>query len=100
MLVLTLSFLFLKDKSLKDTLNETIRSVIENELNVLTQNAKIDSIESYNENFLKANSKQYERVIEVAKLTYDLNPAQNQKKALDLLTNIKDKNYSINLEVN
>jgi hypothetical protein len=100
MLVLTLSFLFLKDKSLKDTLNETIRSVIENELNVLTQNAKIDSIESYNENFLKAHSKQYERVIEVAKLTYDLNPAQNQKKALDLLTNIKDKNYSINLEVN
>lgn len=83
---------------MKDTLNESMRSVIDRELAQLAPTG-LDSIESLNTNFLKANPTSYERVIEACKITYDLEPEKNVRKALDLLTNIKNKGYSITLKV-
>ena len=75
-----------------------MRLVIDRELAQLVSPA--ESVESMNESFLKAQPNNYERVIEACKIIYDLDPEKNAKKALDLLTNIKNIGYSISLKVN
>lgn len=92
----------LKYKASKSTLNETIVSVIENELKDLFNNGVVETVEVLNERFLKDNSTNYSCMVEAAKVVYDLNPTGNQQKALDMITNIDLKKYSsdsINLKV-
>lgn len=92
----------LKYKTAKETLNETVVSVIESELKDLFDNGVVQTVEAMNEAFLKANSANYSCMIEAAKVVYDLNPSANQKKALDIITNIDLKEYtpeSVSLKV-
>lgn len=60
----------------------------------------LESIEKLNNEFLKLNSNNYECVVEVSKLIYDLNPSSNQKKATELLTDLSGNKYSFSLKVN
>ena len=57
----------------------------------------LESVDKLNETFLTLNSSNYESVVEAAKVVYLLNPAQNQRKALDLLTNVNS--FKSNLHV-
>ena len=93
-------YIFILDKAVKETLNESMKLVIDRELAQLVSPAGLESVERFNESFLKAQPNNYERVIEACKIIYDLDPEKNAKKALDLLTNIKNKAYSISLKVN
>lgn len=79
----------IKYNKVKQQLNEIVSKVIDKELNALTE-SNSQTVEQLNDSFLKENSETYESVIEVAKLTYDLNPETNQKKSLELLTNISN----------
>ena len=63
-------------------------NVIESELVKLHAKATTDSVEQINENFLKENITNYVSAVESAKLIFDLNPASNQKRALDLITDL------------
>ncbi len=89
------------DNKIKETLNETIRQVIDEELNSIISDPKGHSVnvEEINEKFLKANATNYECCIEVAKLVYDLNPVANQKRALDLLMDLSNKQSPISIKV-
>lgn len=87
---------------MKETLNEFMKVVIDKELEQLVLKGGANAnVESLNETFLKeASPDSYESVIEACKLIYDLDPSENgSKKALDLLTDIKNKSYSISLKV-
>ena len=89
------------DNKIKETLNEAIRNVIDEELNLIISDPKGNAVnvEAINESFLKANEANYECCIEVAKLIYDLNPTVNQKRALDLLMDLNNKQGSITIKV-
>ena len=89
------------DNKIKETLNETIRQVIDEELNSIISDPKGHSVnvEEINETFLKANATNYECCIEAAKLVYDLNPVANQKRALDLLMDLSNKQSPISIKV-
>ncbi|CAF0928928.1 unnamed protein product [Brachionus calyciflorus] len=90
-----LSKFLLKYSQIKETLNESVRAVVENELKNL--NPSSESVEKMNEKFFKENSNTYESLIEYAKVLYDSNPSQNQAKALDLLTNVDAKNEKLSI---
>jgi tetratricopeptide (TPR) repeat protein len=81
----------IKYNEAKATLNKTVVDVIETEL---FENLKGDSVESLNEKFLTLNSSNYLCVIEAAKVMYLLNPATNQMKALDMITDLDFKKYT------
>lgn len=55
------------------------------------------SVEKLNENFLSVNQDNFESLIVGSKILYDLNPNENQQKALDLFKNISKENVSVNL---
>ena len=78
--------------------------VIEKELKTLIKDgATVDSVEEYNEIFLKESSRNYSCVLEAAKIIYDVNPTANQMRALELSTNVSQENYdqgTLNLNVN
>ena len=78
-----------------------MRSVIDKELLTLISNPKqsATNVEDINETFLKEHTSSYECCVEAAKLIYDLNPTANQKRALDLLTDLSNKQNSINIKV-
>ncbi len=57
------------------------------------------NVEEINEAFLNENKLSYECCVEAAKLIYDLNPTVNQKRALDLLTDLSNKQDSITIKV-
>lgn len=88
-----------KDSKAKSTLNEAIVKVVDSELNKLLEKGANQSVEEYNNQFLKANSNSYDCVIEAAKLMYQLNPETNQSKALTLLTDIANKSFKVTLKV-
>ena len=89
------------DNKIKETQNETVRQVIDQEMSSLISDAKANSanVAEINESFLRANMSNYECCIEAAKLIYDLDPTANQKKALDLLMDLGKKQNSITLKV-
>lgn len=91
-LIINDNCIFFSDKTAKSTLNELLVNVIETELANLYKST--ESVEQLNENFLKENANNYFCVIEAAKLIYNLNPDTNQKRALDLVTDLTNKNYS------
>lgn len=86
----------IKYKEAKATLNATVVDVIETEL---FENTPADSVESLNDKFLAVNSSNYLCVIESAKVMYLLNPATNQKKALDMITDLDPKKYTHTLRL-
>lgn len=90
----TLCKFLIKYKGLKETLNESIRTVIEKEL---TQLASNDSVEKLNETFLKSSPKSFAKLIEATKIMHDIDPEKNTKNAISLLTDIKP--YSISLKL-
>jgi peptide alpha-N-acetyltransferase len=87
----------IKYNKTKETLNETVRSVIDQQIATIQPNA--ENVAEINESFLKQNSTSYECCVEVAKVIYDLNPTVNQKRALDLVTDIDSKQSSIPLKI-
>lgn len=93
------SFFLTKDKSLKDTLNESIKVVLDRELADLG-NGVDTNVATFNDTFLKTNANNYECVVEATKIAYDLDPTESgANKALGLLTDFKNKTSSISLKV-
>ncbi len=85
-----------KDKAAKATMNETVVSVIEAEL---FDKSPSGSVESLNEAFLKEHSSNYVCLVEGVKVMYQLDTANNQKKALDILTEMDTKKYGDSLSL-
>ena len=75
-------------------MNEVIASVIDAELESTFKDDVQVSVEQANESFLKANVRDYKCAVEAAKLIYELNPSQNKKRALELITDISAEKYS------
>lgn len=90
------------DKAAKTTLNEAVVSVIEAELKSLFDAGVVEAVEALNEKFLKSNAANFSCLVEAAKVVYELNPSTNQKKALDMFTNVDPKSFkegSFNIQV-
>ncbi|RNA23874.1 N-alpha-acetyltransferase auxiliary subunit [Brachionus plicatilis] len=85
----------LKYEKEKCSYNTDVLGVIQNELKHLELFGQ--SVEKLNENFLSVNQNNFESLIVGSKILYDLNPNENQQKALDLFKNISKENLSINL---
>jgi len=85
-----------KDKAAKATLNDTVVAVIETEL---FDNSPAGTVEALNEAFLIKNSSNYACLVESVKVMYQLDVANNQKKALDMLTEMNTEKYGDSLKL-
>lgn len=73
-----------------------VLEVIENELKNLQLYEA--SVEKLNEKFLNANQANFECLLEGSKILYDLNPENNQNKALAILKNITKEKVLVNFK--
>lgn len=86
----------MKDETEKDSYNKLVLECIEDELKNLELYGA--SVERLNEEFLKTNQSNFECLLEASKILYDLNPANNQNKALSILKNISKEKVTVNFK--
>ena len=91
----------LKYNSTKSTLNEVVQQVVDKEIAELGKSLQLslsDSVEKLNETLFNQQPNNIDSYLNMVKITFDLNPSQNQKKALTLLADITNPKFNLNIK--